>query len=169
MSSTATQSQSVSFTTADIGKVIDCFAADLDMNAQSTGLLTWEVARQSAADVKLMAQNGYLVEANIVLADASGTIIRAGKYEVATNVGTLTAQRPGNNLWPRTAGGQLYVVVRYSQTWRNLTETQRAAFIKTLNTSWSAANTDLSFPGLTRSSDRSYISNGWGVTKSVFK
>jgi hypothetical protein len=169
MSSSATQSQSVSFTVADIGKVIDCFAADLDMNAQSTGLLTWDVARKSAGDVKLMAQNGYLIEANIVLADASGTIIRAGKYEVATNVGTLTAQRPGNNLWPRTVGGQLYVVVRYSQTWRNLTETQRAAFIKTLNISWSAANTDLSFPGLTRSSDRSYVSNGWGVTKSVFK
>jgi hypothetical protein len=169
MSSTATQSLSVSFTVADIGKVIDCFAADLDMNAQSTGLLGWEAVRQSADDVKLMAQKGYLVEANIVLEDPSGTIIRAGKYEVATNAGTLTAQRPGNNLWPRTPGGQLYVVVRYSQTWRNLTDTQRAAFVKTLNTSWSAASTDLSFPGLTRSSDRSYVSNGWGVTKSVYK
>jgi hypothetical protein len=169
MSSTATQSQSVSFTVADVGKVIDCFAADLDMNAQSTGLLTWEAVRRSADDVKVMAQKGYLLEANIVLEDASGTIIRAGKYEVATDTSTLTAQRPGNNLWPRTPGGQLYVVVRYSQTWRNLTDTQRAAFVKTLSSSWSSSSTDLSFPGLTRSSDRSYVSNGWGVTKSVYK
>jgi hypothetical protein len=74
MSSTATQSLSVSFTVADIGKVIDCFAADLDMNAQSTGLLGWEAVRQSADDVKLMAQKGYLVEANIVLEDPSGRL-----------------------------------------------------------------------------------------------
>jgi hypothetical protein len=166
--STATQSHS--YTTADIAKVIDCFAADLDMIAQSTGLLGWEMARYSADDVKVMAQEGYLVEANIVLEDASGAVIRAAKYEVATDASTLTAQRPGNNLWPGTPGGQLYVVVRYSQKWlRNMNDSQRAAFIRTLKTNWSPSNTDLAFPYLTRSSDRSYVSNGWGVTKSVFK
>jgi hypothetical protein len=154
---------------ADIGKVIDCFAADLDMNAQSTGLLTWEDARRSADDVKLMAQKGYLLEANIVLEDGSGNIIRGAKYEVAIDASTLIAQRPGNNLWPRTPGGQLYVVVRYSQTWRNLTDAQRTAFRKTLGSTWSSSSTDLSFPGLTRFSDRNYVSNGWGMTKSVFK
>ena len=169
MSSTATQSQTVSFTVADIGKVIDCFAADLDMNAQSTGLVTWETVQRWAQDVKTMAQNGYLREANIVLKDASGTVIRAGKYEVATDVGILTAQRPGNNLWPRMPGGELQVVVQYSQAWRNLTDTQRTAFATTLKITWSSSSTDLSFPGLMRSSDRSYVSNGWGVTKSVYK
>ena len=169
MSSTATQSQSLSFTIADVGKVIDCFAADLDMNAQSTGLLTWEAVRRSADDVKLMAQKGYLVEANIVLENASGVVTRAAKYEVASDASTLTAQRPGNNLWPRTPGGQLYVVVRYSQAWRNLTDAQRAAFVKTLSSSWSSSSTDLSFPGLTRASDRSYVSNGWGMNKSIYK
>lgn len=169
MPSTATQSQSVSFTTADIGKVIDCFSADLDMNHQSTGLLTWETVQRTAQDVKTMAQRGYLLEANIVLQDASGTIIRAAKYEVAADASTLTAQRPGNNLWPRTPGGELYVVVRYSQAWRNLTDVQRTSFSKALNISWSSSSTDLSFPGLSRSSDRSYVSNGWGMTKSVYK
>ena len=169
MSSTATQSQSISFTVADIGKVIDCFAADLDMNAQSTGLLSWEMVQRTAQDVKIMAQKGYLVEANIVLQDASSTIIRAAKYEVATDATILTSQRPGNNLWPRTPGGELYVVVRYSQAWRSLTDTQRAAFVKTLNITWSSSRTDLSFPGLTRSTDRNYVSNGWGMTKSVYK
>jgi len=167
MSSTATQTQS--YTIADIAKVIDCFAADLDMMAQSTGLLTWETVRHAAEDVKLMAQKGYLLEANIVLQDASGTVIRAAKYEVYTYASTLTAQRPGNNLWPRSPGGLLDVVVRYSQRWQSLTDAQRAALAKSLKAPWSSSNTNLSFPGLTRSSDRSYVSNGWGVTKSVFK
>lgn len=167
MSFAVTQTQT--YTIADIAKVIDCVAADLDMMAQSTGLLSWEMARRSADDVKLMAQKGYLIEANIVLENALGNVIRAAKYEVATDASTLTAQRPGNNLWPRTPGGQLYVVVRYSRRWRDLTDAMRAAFSQTLSTIWSPSNTDLSFPSLTRSSDRSYFSNGWGVTKSVFK
>jgi hypothetical protein len=163
-----TETQSQSFTIADIGKVIDCFAADLDMNSQSTALLTRDLVKQYAADVKAMAQNGYLLEANIVLSDATKNVIRAAKYEVSTDASSLTARRPGNNLWPNTPGGELTVVVQYSKKWRELTDAQRAAFRQTLGTMWSSSTTDLSFPSLTRSPDRNYVSNGWGLTKSVF-
>ena len=167
--SSFTVTQTQTYSVADIAKVIDCVAADLDMMSQSTGLLTREEVVRAAADVKLMAQKGYLLEANIVLHNASGEVIRAAKYEVSTDASTLTAQRPGNNLWPRTPGGGLVVVVQYSQRWFALTDTQRVPFKQTLASSWTNSSTDLSFPGLTRSSDRSYASNGWGVTKSVFK
>jgi hypothetical protein len=91
------------------------FSADLDMNAQSTGLLTRDLVKQYAGDIKALAQKGYLLEANIVLYDSTGRIIRAAKYEVLADAYALTSQRPGNNLWPRTPGGELTVVVRYSQ------------------------------------------------------
>jgi hypothetical protein len=163
-----TESQTISYTTADIGKVIDCFAADLDMTSQSTGLLTRDLVKQYASDVKAMAQSGYLLEANVVLKDSIGEVIRAAKYEVSTDATSLTASRPGNSLWPSTPTGDLSVVVRYSQKWRDLTDTQREAFRRTLSTSWTASSTDLSFPALIRSADRNYVSNGWGVTKTVF-
>ena len=164
-----TESLTQTYTIADIGKVIDCFAADLDMNSQSTGLLTRDLVKQYAADVKAMAQRGYLLEANIVLKDAAGNVIRAAKYEVYTDAASLTASRPGNNRWPATPGGELSVVVRNSQKWRDLTDSQKTAFNETLSTSWIASSTDLSFPALTRSADRNYVSNGWGVTKSVYQ
>jgi hypothetical protein len=157
------------YTVADIGKVIDCLAADLDMNAQSTKLLTREQVKSYAADVKALAQKGYLLEANIVLYDSSGEPIRAAKYEVSTDGSLLKAQRPGNNLWPQTPGGELSIVVHYSQKWRDLTDAQRAAFKQTLSTGWTTSSTDLSFPKLTRSVDRTYVSNGWGMTKSVYQ
>lgn len=166
MSYTGTLTQT--YSVADIGKVIDCIAADLDMNSQSTGLLTRDLVKKYAADVKALAQKSYLLEANIVLYDSSGEPIRAAKYEVSTDASTLTAHRPGNNLWPRTPSGELSIVVRYSQKWRDLTDAQRAAFRQTLSTGWTTSNTDLSFPSLTRSTDRNYVSNGWGVTKSVY-
>src|SRR6266478_5416069 len=118
-------------------------------------------ARSCAADMKLMAQKGYLTEANIVLRDASGVVKKAAKYEVSTNASTLTAQRPGNNLWPRMPGGSLDVIVQYSQKWLNLTDTQRIAFIQTMATGLSPSNIDVSFPSLTRTADRNYVSNGW--------
>jgi hypothetical protein len=164
-----TETVTQTFTVADIGKVIDCIASDLDMNAQSTKLLTREQVKSFAADVKALAQNGYLVEANIVLYDSKGEPIRAAKYEVSTDGSLLKAQRPGNNLWPQTPGGELAIVVRYSQKWRDLTDAQRAAFRQGLGTGWTTSNTDLSFPKLTRSLDRTYVSNGWGVTKSVYQ
>jgi hypothetical protein len=162
------ESLTQTYSVADIGKVIDCVAADLDMNSQSTGLLTRDQVKNYAADVKALAQKGYLVEANIVLQDSSGGVIRAAKYEVSTDASTLTAQRPGNNRWPRTPSGQLNIVVLYSQKWHELTDAQKAAFRQTLTTGWTTSNTDLSFPTLTRSADRNYISNGWGVTKSIY-
>jgi hypothetical protein len=163
-----TESVTQTYTIADIAKVIDCFAADLDMTAQSTGLLTRDVVKQYASDVKTMAQSGYLLEANIVLKDPTGEVIRAAKYEVSTNASSLTASRPGNNRWPETPKGDLSVVVRNSQKWRDLTDSQRQTFRATLSTTWTTSSTDLSFPALTRSADRNYVSNGWGVTKSVF-
>jgi hypothetical protein len=103
-----------------------------------------------------------------VLQDSSGVTIRAAKYEVSTDAWTLIAQRPGNNLWPRTPSGELGIVVLYSRKWLDLTDAQRAAFNQTLATTWTTTNTDLSFPSLTRSPDRNYVSNGWGVRKSVY-
>src|ERR1700677_4412820 len=133
-----TEAQSQTFPIADIGKVIDCFAADLDMNSQSTALLPRDLVKQYAADVKAMAQKGYLLEANIVLRDAAKNVIRAAKYEVSTDASSLIAHRPGNNLWPNMPGGDLTVVVQYSQKWRDLADAQRAAFRQTLGTTWSS-------------------------------
>ncbi len=163
-----TESQTQTYSVLDIGKVIDCVAADLDMNAQSTGLLSRESVKQYAGDVKLMAQKGYLLEANIVLWDASGEPIRAGKYEVSTDASSLTVHRPGNNLWPRTPGGELGIVVQYTAKWRELDDVQKQTFRQTLSGSWSTSNTDLSFPSLTGSADRNYVRNGWGVRKSSY-
>ena len=164
-----TESLTQTYSIADIGKVIDCFAADLDMTSQSTGLLTRDLVKQYAADVKAMAQGGYLLEANIVLKSAAGNVIRAAKYEVNTNAASLTASRPGNNRWPATPGGELSIVLQHSKKWSDLTDSQKSAFNETLSTSWVASSTDLSFPALTRAADRNYVSNGWGVSKSVYQ
>lgn len=160
---------STTYTTADIGKVVDCFAADFDMVAQSTGLRTRESARAVANDVKTIAQHGYLAEVNLCLQDAYGRILRAAKYEVSADAALWTAQRPGNNLWPRTPGGGLVVLVTYSSEWLKLSALQQSNFTAKLKESWGASDIDTSFSNLTRHADRDYVSNGYGMRKSVYK
>jgi len=165
---TYSESLTQTYSVVDIGKVIDCIAADFDMNAQSTGLLTREKVKRYSVDIKTMAQKGYLLEANIILNDSFGRTIRAAKYEVSIDASTLTAQRPGNNLWPCTPGGELSVIVQWNQKWWDLTPSQRVAFMQGLSPDWTTSNVDLSFPSLSRTTDRNYLSSGWGVIKSVY-
>ena len=168
MSETYSESVTRTFTIADIGKVLDCFAADLDGMGQSTGLRSRDNTKAVAADVKLMAQKGYLAEVNLYLKDSDGKTIRAAKYTVSTEGASLTASRPGNYLWPRTPGGQLCVHVTFSRAWWDLSDTQRGAFKQSLELTWGTLQLDTSFPMLTRYSDRNYVSNGFGLQKSVF-
>jgi hypothetical protein len=164
----ASESYTHSYTIIDIGKVLDSFAADFDMVAQSTGLRTRQDVQETSSDVKRMAQHGYLKIVNLYLRDIAGTITRAAKYDVSTNGGSLTGARPGNALWPRTPGGMLCVYVEHNGEWSALSDASRLAFNQSLNKTWGSYALDTSFPRLTRSADRSYVSNGYALTKSVF-
>jgi len=155
-------SYSQTYTIADVGKVIDCFAADLDMIVQATGFWTREYARNTSDDIKLMAQHDYLKEVNICLIDPSSKTVRAAKYEVSTDAGLWTAQRPGNNLWPRISGSSLSVILRQSKAWPQ-------SFADKLKCGWGDCNVDTSFSHLSRQHDRDYVSNAFGLRKSVFK
>jgi len=163
------ESYSTTYTTADIAKVFDCFAADFDMCSQSTGLRDRDDARKTAADVKAMAQRGYVSVVDICLEDANGKIIRANKYAVSTTASLWTAHRPGNNLWPRTPGGNLKLVITQTSSWEALTTLKKAAFMATLNKTWVDCDIDTSYPNLTQSGDRDYASNGYGLRKTTYK
>jgi hypothetical protein len=168
VSMSETYSISHTFTIVDVGKVLDCFAADFDGMGQSTGLRTRENTKALAGDVKLMAQSGYLSEVNVYLKNADGLTIRAAKYEVITSAGMLIASRPGNYLWPRTPGGQLCLHVTCSQEWWLESELRKAAFRQRLSQTWGTLDLDTSFPMLRRQLDRNYVSNSFGLMKTNF-
>jgi hypothetical protein len=138
------------------------------MLAQSTGLRTRQDVRDVSDDVKTMAKYGHLKEVSIYLEDASGTILRASKYEVSTDAALWTSQRPGNNLWPRLPEGRLNVHVTYSRAWWQLTEQQRQWFIAQRRCTWGTINLDTSFPTLSPRYDRSFVSNSYGLRKTAF-
>jgi hypothetical protein len=167
MSTSETQTQS--FTTADVGRVLDSFAADFDGISQSTGLWTRENVKAVAADVKLMASRGFLAEVSLCLSSAEGVQLRAARYTVNTSAGALAASRPGDHLWPQIPDGVLSVVVQQTDTWRHLPEPEKEAFSRELNRRWTDSSIDTSFPTLRATDDRSYVSSGYGLQRSTYR
>lgn len=153
--------------TAGLDIVMDCFAADFDGMAQSTGLRDREMVKNICADVRTLARHGYLRRVSPCLIDSEGRVIRAASYEVREDIGI--AEAPGNSLWPRTPGGTLDVVTSYTPKWHGLGAEEKTAFQqKELCLQWNACAIDTSFPGLSPAPDRSYASDGFGLAKSTF-
>jgi hypothetical protein len=168
--STGTFTLSSTYTVTDVAKVVDRFAADYHMIAQATGLASRQHVVNVVHDVKLMAQRGYLERVDLVLRNSAGEKIRAAKYTVSTDASGWTSDRPGNNLWPRLAGGDLRVVVSYSDTWWLLTEYQRGAFKQNeCILSWSNSDIDTSYTGMIGRVDRRYSSNAYGMERTTYE
>ena len=70
--STATTTLSSTYSTVDVGKVVDQFTADLHMLGAATDLASPQRAADVGHDIKLMAKRGYIDRVDIVLLNATG-------------------------------------------------------------------------------------------------
>jgi len=164
-----TSTYSSTYTVVDVRKVVDSFAADYDMLAQATGLEIQQRVTDTVHDVKRLTEYGYLARVDIVLLDRYDAVVRAVKYAVSTDASLWSVQRPGNNLWPRTIGGSLVVVVSYTKEWRALSDDARRAFQLTyLTLGWLTSSIDTSYPGLSGQVDRHYASNAYGMERTTY-
>ena len=168
MASTGTQT--TTFTVADIRKVVDRFAADFSMMAQATGLHSRTSVENTVSDLKILAENRYLIAVKLILKDSNGTQIRAAVYNVSEAAAGWKSDRPGNNLWPNTPNGTLKVVATLTTEWWKKSESEIAGFVSAngMHSSWALTDEDTSFSGLTRSNGQRYESNGYGWERTNF-
>lgn len=166
MTSTYTQS----YTVVDVRRVLSKFAAELGMFAESTGLWTADYAARIAGDARAFAESGFLESASVCLRDRDRRVVRAERYDVNTDAGALTGSRPGDAVWPRTPDGELTVVLSYTQAWHALAPERKEKFRQDhLSVSWVTSEIDTQFPGLVRTANRNFASNGFGLVRSSYR
>lgn len=165
-----TQTQTTTYTVADIRKVVDNFAADFSMMAQSTGLRTRENVAEVVSDLKIFAENGYLVRVTVFLQDKDGNKLRAADYKASDSAAGWNSDRPGNNLWPRTTDGVLWVLATLSNSWWQKTDSDKESFVKNqgLYNAWTKTDKDTSMIGLSSSAGQKYASNGYGWQRTNY-
>jgi hypothetical protein len=161
---TSTTTETYSYTSTDIEKVMRRFTADIVMIAQSTGAITEAKARDYAYDMEALAKKGYLKKVDLTL--LSGLVeVRATQYTVNAAGDDLTTSRPGGVMWPRVTSPELRIIVFYTDAYDNAA---RESMKPNLKIGWVPSTADTSHAGLAVSAGRDYASNGWGLQRKDF-
>lgn len=156
-----TRTASATYTTTDIENVVRRVRADLAMIADSTGAWTPQKAADYAHDIEVLAKAGYLAWVDVTLLQY-GVELKAVRFDVDTDAGTLSTSRPGGVLWPRVTGADLRIVIGYTDVY---TSTAREATRGKLKIGWTPSSADTSHSGLSSSGGRNYVSSTYGMQR----
>ncbi len=156
-----TRTATATYTVVDIENVVRRVKADLVMIADSTGAWTAANAADYAHDVEVLAKAGYLKWVDLTLL-SNGVEVKAVRFEVDTDAGSLTTSRPGGVLWPKVSGPHLRIVLSYTDAY---TSEAREATKGKLKIGWVTSYDDTSHASLMSSGGRNYASNAYGMQR----
>lgn len=111
-----TRTATATYTVVDIENVVRRVKADLVMIADSTGAWTAAKAADYAHDIEVLAKAGYLKWVDLTLL-SNGVEVKAVRFEVDTDAGSLTTSRPGGVVWPKVSGAHLRIVLSYTDAY----------------------------------------------------
>lgn len=156
-----TRTASATYTVVDIENVVRRVKGDLVMIADSTGGWTADKARDYAHDIEVLAKAEYLKYVDVTLF-SNGVEIKAVRFNVNKDAGSLSSSRPGGVLWPKVAGPYLRVVLGYTSAY---TDAAREATKSKLRIGWTPTSADTSHANLTSTGGRDYASNSYGMQR----
>ncbi|MFZ5619320.1 MAG: hypothetical protein ACOZAA_18565 [Pseudomonadota bacterium] len=156
-----TRTATATYTVVDIENVVRRVKADLVMIADSTGAWTAAKAADYAHDIEVLAKAGYLKWVDLTLL-SNGVEVKAVRFEVDTDAGSLTTSRPGGVLWPKVSGAHLRIVLSYTDAY---TSEAREATKGKLKIGWVTSYDDTSHASLMSSGGRNYASNAYGMQR----
>lgn len=152
----------------DIRRVYASFAADYKIVAEWTGLHTREFIDETIGEIKALAEEQYLTEIHLQMKSALGVIREAAVFRVSTNASSWSSDRPGSLHWTKSDGDGLFLIVYYSQKWRDLTSAQREAFAKLHMPGWGTSSFNGDYGTMTQTTDRKYASRAYGLERTRY-
>lgn len=159
--STTTATRSATYTALDVENVVRRVKADLNMIADSTGAWTAAKAADYAHDIEQLAKMGYLAWVDVTLFSGS-TEVKAVRFNVDTDAGSLTSARPGGVLWPKVADAWLRIVISYTDDYD---ADARSTMKNRLRIEWTPNHDDTSHSSLSGGGGRDYASNAFGMKR----
>lgn len=118
-------------------------------------------AADYAHDIEVLAKAGYLEWVDVTLL-SNGVEVKAVRFDVDTDAGSLTSSRPGGVLWPKLSGAHLRIILSYTDAY---TSAAREATKGKLKIGWVPSRDDTSHTGLMSSGSRDYASNAYGMQR----
>jgi hypothetical protein len=160
--STGTTTRTATYTTVDVENVVRRVRADITMIADSTGAWTPQQAADYAHDIEVLAKKGYLAWVDVTLL-SGGTEIKAVRFDVDTDAGSLATSRPGGVLWPKVPFAHLRIVICRTSAYDADAEREMRG---KLRIGWTTTFDDTSHSSLPGCSGRNYTSNAYGMKRN---
>ena len=157
-------SNTYSFSVADIEKVVRPVTADFVMIANSSGGTTEEKARMWAHDVSLLAKNDYLTWVDITLFSGDEEK-KAVRFTVNRASGALTMSRPGGVLWPKVPNPRLRILVQHNSNYDAAAEKDMRPH---LEINWTSTSESADHTSLSSTTGRDYSSNGYAIQRTDY-
>ena len=145
------------YTKTDVKRVFENCMADIRMIAWRTAAIEEQDAKDTLADVQIMAEEGCLKTVHVQLCDQAGTIVKAHLYTATDGMGS--GERPGGNQWPRMPGGEVRIIVTVDQD----EKWERAQ--KRLKKSWGPSSHSTNYNRLSQTGTRTFSHGGYGLTR----
>lgn len=149
------------YSTTDVENVVRRVKADLVMIADSTGGWTRAETADYVHDIEALAKKGYLAWVDVTLL-SGGTEVKAVRFDVDTDAGSLTTSRPGGVLWPRVVFPHLRIVISYTDDYDADARREMSGRLKI---PWSPSGADTSHSSLNSDGGRNYTSNSYGIKR----
>lgn len=156
-----TATKTATYTDVDIRDVVRQLRTDLYMIAESTGTWTRQQVQNYVHDVELLALGDYLAWVDVTLL-SDGQEVKAVRYKVDADAGSLKVSRPGGVLWPKTPSATLRMIISYSIQYDEAAQSQLRDKLKI---SWGPSNDDTSHSSLSAGAGRNYASNSYGLQR----
>lgn len=152
----------------DIRRVHASFAADYKIVAEWTELHDSVFVAQTIEQIKALATEQYLSEVHLQLKSSTGVIREAAVYRVSTSASSWSSDRPGDLYWDAHSGDRLYLIVYFSQKWRDLSSQKKQAFAAIHMPDWRTSDFDGNYGTMTQNVDRRYASRAYGLERTRY-
>jgi hypothetical protein len=159
------------YTVLDIRKTFEGFEADIRTIGRRTGKWPMDYIEKIFHDILLLAETEYLFSVDIVLLNIdTEKPIRASKF-IINSLGSATNSDRAckNNDWPDIPNTRLTAILSYTDKWKKLSESEKAAFSKKFKLPWTTTKIDNAFPSLQKNDAQLYASKGYELQKTNYK
>ena len=99
---------------------------------------------------------------------AGGLIREAAVYRVSMKASSWTSDRPGDLYWQAKQADRLYLVIYFSQKWRELPPKKKEEFAAIHMPHWGTSNFDGNYGTMTQDVDRHYSSRAYGLERTRY-
>jgi hypothetical protein len=169
MSQSYTRSETTTFNRSDVLHVIWKIHNDLDQLRREYSGWTKEYVENISDDTFQWLYRGYADKVEVFFHYSNNSVVYAVSYSIDRN-NQITIDNDAGRIRPKDLSGTTsFIKVTTNSTWNTLSNVEKAQFYTSLKQGWNGNIPSLSFGSGNWQQDKTYASNAFGASRTVYQ